>query len=217
LITAFIESHLSRFEETNNQSNDCKPEDGDVCIGGYARVVTTVKELLATRENPLYLNAGDNFQGTLWYNIGRWNVTTQFLNMLQADAQTIGNHEFDHGVEGVVPFLARTTTPVVIANVDDSNEPTFQGLYEKSIVIDKYRRKIGIIGAILRSTDTIAKTGNIKFFNEAEKVKEEAERLKSEQDVDIIIVLSHCGLDRDREIALYGGDLIGTLISVLQQ
>lgn len=79
-------------------SNSCNPET-ETCIGGYARVVTKTKELLAEKAslNPIFLNAGDNFQGTLWYNIGRWNVTSQFLNMLDADAMTIGNHEFDHG------------------------------------------------------------------------------------------------------------------------
>lgn len=56
--------------------------------------MTMVKHLNSTSINPIYLNAGDNFQGTLWYNIGRYNVTNQFLNMLSADAQTIGNHEF---------------------------------------------------------------------------------------------------------------------------
>lgn len=147
----------------NLQANSC---DGtqESCIGGYARVVTKVKELLArTDKNPIYLNAGDNFQGTLWYNIGRWNVTAQFLNMLRADAMTIGNHEFDHDVEGVVPFLEHITSPVVIANVDDSLEPTMQGKYEKSVVIDRNGRKIGVIGAILRSTNTIAKTGEFKL------------------------------------------------------
>lgn len=96
--------HLKRFDEINSQSSDCNA-DVEECIGGYARVVTTVKKLLVERENPIYLNAADNFQGTLWYNIGRWNVTNEFLNMLPADAQTLGNHDFDHGVEGVVPFL----------------------------------------------------------------------------------------------------------------
>lgn len=47
-----------------------------------------IKQLLKIREhiNPIYLNAGDNFQGTLWYSLGRWNVTCEFLNMLKADA-----------------------------------------------------------------------------------------------------------------------------------
>lgn len=75
-----------RFEETNERSTSCKPEQGEKCIGGYARVVTVVKSLLSNRTNPIYLNAGDNFQGTFWYNVGRWNVTSYFLNLLPADA-----------------------------------------------------------------------------------------------------------------------------------
>ena len=174
--------------------------------------MTKVKELLATRENPIYLNAGDNFQGTLWYNIGRWNVTNQFLNMLPAHVQTIGNHDFDHDIDGVVPFLDRTATPVVIANVDDSEEPTFRGKTTKSVVLTRSGRKIGVIGAILRTTNTIAKTGKLRFFNEADKVKEEAQRLKDEEGVEIIVVVSHCGLDRDREIARDGGPNIDIIV-----
>lgn len=84
-IIHFNDMH-ARFDETNMFSNTCK--EGDSCIGGYARVVTKVKELLSTKasKNPLYLNAADNYQGTLWYNIYRWNVTSYFLNLLPADA-----------------------------------------------------------------------------------------------------------------------------------
>ena len=162
-------------------------------------------------KNPIYLNAGDNFQGTLWYNIGRWNVTSYFLNMLRADAMTIGNHEFDHGVAGVVPFLESVNSPVVISNVDDSLEPTFQGKYTNSIIIDKYDRKIGVIGVILKSTDNIADTGKLKFTSEPEAVKREAEKLKADG-VNIIVVLSHCGLYVDREIAQRGGPDIDIIV-----
>lgn len=159
--------------------------------------------------NPIFVNAGDNFQGTLWYNIGRWNVTQQILNMHPADVQTIGNHDFDHDIEGVVPYLEYTLdkTPTVISNIDDSDEPTIQEKYQKSHVITKFGRKVGVIGAILRTTNTIAKTGNLRFSNEAAAVRAEAERLKTEEGVNVIVVLSHCGLDRDREIARNGGDI----------
>lgn len=210
----FIEliGRINRFEEIDTSASSCDP-DTEVCVGGYARLVTKAKELQASKAelNPILLNAGDNFQGTLWYNIGRWNVTAQFLNMLPVDAQTIGNHEFDHDIEGIVPYLEISNTPTVIANIDDSLEPTFQGKYTKSMVIEKYDRKIGVIGAILRTTNTIAKTGNLIFTNEAEAVSEEAERLKNEG-VDIIIVLSHCGLDRDQEIAQLGGPNIDLIV-----
>lgn len=80
---------MCRFEETNERSISCKP--GEKCIGGLARAVHVIKYLLEARKNinPIYLNAGDNFQGTLWYHIGRWNVTSQFLNMLKADAMVL--------------------------------------------------------------------------------------------------------------------------------
>lgn len=81
-----MQANISRFEETDWASSTCI--DPNECVGGYGRVVTIVKHLLKERNNtnPIYLNAGDNFQGTLWYNIGRWDVTQYFLNLLPADA-----------------------------------------------------------------------------------------------------------------------------------
>lgn len=67
--------------------------------------------------------------------------------------QTLGNHEFDRGIEGVVPFMESVKSPIVVANIDDSDEPTFQGKYQKSIIIDRYDRKIGVIGAIISSVN----------------------------------------------------------------
>lgn len=80
------------------------------------------------------------------------------LRLIQGDCsfnsfQTVGNHEFDHGVEGVVPFLERINSPVVICNVDDTEEPTMKGLYTDSMVITKHERRIGVIGVILQTTN----------------------------------------------------------------
>ncbi|XP_055626265.1 apyrase [Toxorhynchites rutilus septentrionalis] len=205
-----INDFHARFEDVNTASVSCDSDKDEVCVGGYARTVTVLKRLLAERTNPIYLNAGDNFQGTLWYNIHRWNVTVEFLNKLPADAMTIGNHEFDHGVEGVVPFLENINSPVLLVNVDSSEEPEFKK-YQKSLIIERSGRKIGIIGVILSTTDTIAHTGNLKFANETETVRAEAEKLK-QQGVNIIIVLSHCGLDVDEEIAANVGDDIDIIV-----
>lgn len=77
----------ARFDESNIDANMCRPEDTN-CIGGYARAVTKVKELKVVNadKNPIYLNAADYYQGTLWYNLFRWNVTSHFLNLYPADA-----------------------------------------------------------------------------------------------------------------------------------
>lgn len=66
--------------------------------------------------------------------------------------QTLGNHEFDHGVEGVVPFLKTINTSMLVANMDVSQEPTMEGLFEKSKIIERGGRKIGLIGVILETT-----------------------------------------------------------------
>lgn len=205
-----------RFEETNADSTSCKESIGQICIGGFARVMTMVKRLIAERtsenKNPIYLNIGDNFVGTLWYELFGWNVTQKLLNIEPiADATTLGNHEFDRGVEEVVHFLEHLISPVVVANLDDTNEPQMANKYNKSIVIEREDRKIGLIGALVVATLDISNPGNLKILDEIESVKAEAQRLKDEG-IDIIIVLSHCGLLIDREMAQNTDDLIDVIV-----
>lgn len=72
-----------RYDEMNWNTGVCKASE--TCIGGYARDVETVRMLQRLRSNPIYLNGGDNFAGTIWYSVGRWNVTSHFLNLHNAD------------------------------------------------------------------------------------------------------------------------------------
>ncbi|EDW82081.2 uncharacterized protein Dwil_GK25615, isoform B [Drosophila willistoni] len=206
-----INDFHARFEATDTSGGTCGTEDQ--CIGGYARTVYTVKRLLNEQKdyNPIFINAGDSFQGTLWYNIGRWNVTQEFLNLLPADAMTLGNHEFDHGVAGVVPFLEHINTTMLVANMDCSLEPTMDGLYEKSTIIERDGRKIGLIGVILETTYDLANTGKLIFRNESDAIKEEAQLLKA-QGANIIIVISHCGYDVDKVIAANAGEWIDVIV-----
>ncbi|XP_062541985.1 apyrase-like [Armigeres subalbatus] len=198
----------ARFEETNGYGPTCNPEDGDICMGGYARTVAVVKNLLSNRNNPLYLNAGDNFRGSLWYNVHRWNVTVELLNMLPADAMTIGNHDFIHGVDGVVPFLEEINTPVLLVNVDNKDEPEFKN-YQKSLIIERNGRKIGLIGVMLKPNN--ADVGNLIFNDVTETVREESVVL-NRQGVDIIVVISHCGFDVDKTIAEYAGPEVDIIV-----
>lgn len=85
-----INDFHARFDEINSNRVTCNREKDSECFGGYARVITVVKQLMASRaaenKNPIYLNAADNFQGTLWYSIYRGNATSYFLNLYPADA-----------------------------------------------------------------------------------------------------------------------------------
>lgn len=77
---------LNRFEEVGPTAGACHRDDGQICVGGLARIFTAVTQMINERPNPIFLNAGDNYQGTLWYNIHRWNATAVFMNMLPHDA-----------------------------------------------------------------------------------------------------------------------------------
>lgn len=195
-----INDFHARFLETSPLSGSCNESQKKDCIGGIARIITASRQLLDERPNSIFLNAGDNFQGTIWYNFFKWNATAHFMNLLPHDAMTIGNHEFDDEIDGLVPFLTRIKCPIVVTNIDISKEPRLKGLYKNSTIINRGGKKIGIIGVILASTNLIAKTEKLAFMNEVDSINAEAERLKA-QGVDIIIVLSHCGLNVDRKIA----------------
>jgi 2',3'-cyclic-nucleotide 2'-phosphodiesterase (5'-nucleotidase family) len=77
----------ARFDEVNEKMFPCM---NDVCIGGIARVKTVVDSLRGKHKNVIFLNAGDNYQGTFWYTMFRHNVTSHFLNLLSPDAITLG-------------------------------------------------------------------------------------------------------------------------------
>lgn len=153
-----------RFEETDTYSGTCKP--GKECFGGIARLSQTVKDLRAKDPNSIFVNGGDFYQGTSWYTLFKWKVVAPFANKLNFDASSPGNHEFDDGVDGFVPFLKNITFPVICANIDVSNQTNMEGLFNKSIVIERGGRKIGLIGFLTPETRELSSPGEIKFLDE---------------------------------------------------
>jgi 2',3'-cyclic-nucleotide 2'-phosphodiesterase (5'-nucleotidase family) len=73
--------------------------------------------------------------------------------------QSLGNHEFDLGVSGLVPFMENVTFPIVCSNLDVSNEPRLQGKFSRSTTITVGGRKIGIVGYLTPETKSISSTG----------------------------------------------------------
>jgi 2',3'-cyclic-nucleotide 2'-phosphodiesterase (5'-nucleotidase family) len=128
-IIHFSDFH-ARFDEINEETLlPCNEANEDeVCIGGIARMKTVIEDLKARRPNAIVLNAGDNFQGTLWYNLLRHNVTSHFLNFLPIDANVLGNHEFAHGIDGLMPFIKSLNSSFVVANVDSHRQLDFHTL-----------------------------------------------------------------------------------------
>lgn len=80
-----IHSDIHSFLQTSFTSGTCHKGRDLECVGGLGRVVTATRQLMQERPNAIFLNAGDHYQGTLWYNVHKWNATVHFMNKLPHD------------------------------------------------------------------------------------------------------------------------------------
>ncbi|KAG7209790.1 hypothetical protein KM043_011408 [Ampulex compressa] len=193
----------SRFEETSKLSTVCTPKDSKEgnCYGGFARIATLVREARKSKIPALFLNAGDTYQGTVWFSIFKWKIVSQFLNILTPDAISLGNHEFDDGISGLIPFIENASYPIVTCNLDLRNQLDLKATkLLNSTVLTVNGTKIGVIGYLTPDTKRISKSENVIFRDEVESIREEAKRLK-EQGIEILIALGHSGFETDKKIA----------------
>ncbi|KAI5638780.1 apyrase [Phthorimaea operculella] len=109
------------------------------------------------------------------------------------------------------PYLAALEAPVVSDNLDTSAEPSLNGLYKPHVIVERNGRRIGIIGLITTDTMTSSNPQGVKFLDPIETVKKEAQIL-TDDGVDIIVVLSHCGLDVDIEMAEKVGEHLDIIV-----
>ncbi|CAH1789487.1 unnamed protein product [Owenia fusiformis] len=202
----------ARIEEFNSFGGTCSPTERDnkECYGGVARRLTKIKEIRQIEQNVLLLDAGDQFQGTVWFYAFDGLANAQFMNMMAYDAMSLGNHEFDIDINGLVAFLDNTTFPVLACNVDDSEEPRMQGKFKKSTVVEFQGEKIGIIGYLISTMPELSlKFGKLKFQEEIPSIQAEVRRMEGEG-INKIIAVGHSGWQKDLEIAkeVTGLDLV---------
>lgn len=113
----------------------------------------------------------------------------------------MGNHEFDDGVEGLIPFIENVTFPIVTSNLDLSEQPNLRATkLKKSTVLEVNGRKIGVIGYLTPETKILSTSEKVIFKDEVESIREEVKKLKA-QGVDILIALGHSGYEADKRIA----------------
>ncbi|KAJ8714957.1 hypothetical protein PYW08_004938 [Mythimna loreyi] len=199
----------ARFEQTSQLSGTCTTADREAgkCYGGFPRVAHVVKEARRAAhsgEGPpvLYLNAGDTYTGTAWFTIYKWKIAAEFVNALQPDAVSLGNHEFDNGVSGLTPFIENLTCPVLAANLVLNKVPDLakETNLKKSIILDVAGHKVGIVGYLTPNTKVLAVPNDVEYIDEIEALNKEVKKLQS-QGINIILALGHSGYDRDLEIA----------------
>ena len=202
-----------RFEPISAYDSTCAPEDNEAgeCFGGIARMITAVEEAReGAEQDVLLLDAGDQFQGSLFFTEYGGELAAEFMNQLEYDAMAVGNHEFDNGPEGLAEFLDLAEFPVLSANIDVSQNNLLADRVDDSAVLEVGDQQIGVISVLAEDTPETSSPGDTVIFSPAvEAAQAEIDRL-TEEGVNKIVLLTHVGITADKRLAeeLTGVDLI---------
>lgn len=184
LHTNDVHSHIDPFG----------PEDGrNANKGGVARRASLIEAIRQENPNTILLDAGDIFQGTPYFNYYGGEVEFKLMSMLKYDLATIGNHDFDNGIEGLAAQLPHADFKFVSANYDFSNT-IMDGHVEPYKILEKNGVKIGVFGLGIELAGLVDKNmyKETKYLDPVE-ITQDMTRILKEKDCDLIIGLSHIG------------------------
>merc|ERR1712212_1376287 len=206
----------SHFDQVNVNTGRCHTDQAEAgnCYGGMARMFTAIRELQAREPSKtLTLNAGDYFQGTMWFNELGYEPIVTFSNMLNWTAMALGNHDFDLGSMDLADFSTKVNYDLLATNLIEDESVVDRIQFYPSKVVEIEGQRIGLIGYITDLTPKItsADLPNLTFEDEVGSVQREARRLKSlDPPVEILIALGHAGYqDVDLRLAAEVEDVEG--------
>lgn len=162
--------------------------------GGYLRRINMIKEERAKEPKLLLLDSGDFSQGSTYYTLFKGDVEVGLMNQMGYDATTIGNHEFDFGLENMARLFRMCEFPVVCANYDFTGT-VVEGLVKPYVVIKRDGVKIGIFG-LSPEMDGLVATDNwagVKFLDPIASAQNVVNTLRNKEKCDVVICLSHLG------------------------
>ncbi len=186
LHTNDLHCHIEPFTGTNERYSD---------KGGLAGISAMAKKYKSANPNTLLFDAGDMFQGTPYFNYFKGELMLKIMSAAGYDAGTIGNHEFDNGLEGILKPLPNATFPLINSNYDFS-DTILAGKFPRWKIFKRSGIKIGVYGLGIELKGLVAdkNIGNT-VYNDPVKVATEMEIfLKNEKNCDLVICLSHLGL-----------------------
>lgn len=169
-------------------------------LGGLARRAGLVQSIREENPNTLLLDAGDIFQGTPYFNFYGGELEFKLMSKLKYDASTIGNHDFDNGINGLLAQLPYASFDFLIANYDFSNT-VLDGYTKPYKTYIRDGIKVGIYGIGIRLAGLVTK----KLYKETEyldpyEIASDMETLLREtENCDVVICLSHLGYSYENE------------------
>ncbi|MGC4129077.1 MAG: metallophosphatase [Bergeyella sp.] len=185
---------------TNDQHSRIEPFEASYTRnpnqGGFARRATLIQQIRNAEKNVLLLDSGDIFQGTPYFNFFGGELEFKLMSMMGYDASTMGNHDFDNGLEGFLKVLPKAKFPFITSNYDFTNT-ILDGKTEKYKIFNKNGIKVGIFGVGIELDGLVGKKQyqETKYLDPIEIAQQYADMLRNDKKCDLVICLSHIGFD----------------------
>lgn len=164
-------------------------------MGGVVRRSSFIKEVRSKYSEVLLFDCGDFSQGTPYYNLFQGEVEIKMMNLMKYDAMTIGNHEFDFGLDNMARLFRMANFPIVCSNYDVKGT-VLEGLVEPYLILERGGLKIGILGLAPQMEGLVQadKCEGIVYNDPIEVAQKMADFLKLDANCDVVICLSHLGI-----------------------
>lgn len=185
---------------TNDQHSRIEPFDESYTKnpnqGGFARRASLIQQIRSQEDNVLLLDSGDIFQGTPYFNFFGGELEFKLMSMMKYDASTMGNHDFDNGLDGFLKVLPNAKFPFICSNYDFKNT-ILDGKTSTYKIFNKNGIKIGIFAVGIQLEGLVGKKQYAEtiYSNPIDIAQHYSNFLKNEQKCDLVICLSHIGYD----------------------
>ncbi|WP_347216778.1 metallophosphatase [Chryseobacterium sp.] len=185
---------------TNDQHSRIEPFDASYTRnpnqGGFARRASLIQQIRNQESNVLLLDSGDIFQGTPYFNFFGGELEFKLMSMMKYDASTMGNHDFDNGLEGFLKVLPNAKFPFICSNYDFKNT-ILDGKTSPYKIFNKNGIKVGLFGVGIQLDGLVGKKqyAETVYSNPIDVAQHYSDFLKKDQKCDLVICLSHIGYD----------------------
>jgi len=200
-----INDFHSRFDPITDSDSNCDAETDAAgeCFGGIGRLKTAIeaKRTELGGQNVVLLDAGDQFQGSLFYTTYRSEIIAEFTQDLGIDVMAVGNHEFDDGPAELAKLIDAVDFPIISGNTDVMNEPLLAGKLGGATVLDIGGERIGVVAVLAEDTDETSSPGEGVLFDPAIGYLRAAVQGLEAAGVNKIIALTHVGYTVDQDLA----------------
>lgn len=166
-------------------------------MGGAVRRAGIVKQFRSKHPDMLLLDCGDVSQGTPYYNLFQGELEIKMMNLMGYDAMAIGNHEFDFGLENMARLFRLARFPIVCSNYEVAGT-VLEGLVKPYIILEREGLKIGVFGLAPKLEGLVQadKSEGVVYKDPIAVAQEMSDLLGGKEGCDVVICLSHLGLQR---------------------